>query len=87
MKLTLKAHPAQWLQAAGRLFSALPLLLMSCWAFAANLEDAAAAAPVPTVSLVYVVLFAVLFFGIIGGFFAYLVYTWRNEKDKKQGQS
>jgi hypothetical protein len=86
MKLTLKSYSTQWLLGAGQLLSAVPLLLMSCLALAANLEEAAGAPPVQTVSLVYVALFLVLFFGMIIGFFVYLAHTWRNEKDKKQGR-
>ena len=66
-----------------KLISAVPLLLMSCWALAANLEEAAGAPPTEMVSVWYVVLFCLLFFGMIVGFFAYL---WWNEKNKKQGK-
>ena len=81
MKLTLKSQSAQWLLAAGQALSAVPLLLMSCWAFAANLEEGAAAQPVETVSIWFVALFLILFFGMIIGYFAYL---WWLEKNKKQ---
>ena len=66
-----------------KLLSAIPLFLMSCWALAANLDEAAGAPPAEPVSMVYVVLFLVLFFGMIGGFFAYI---WWNEKNKKLGR-
>jgi hypothetical protein len=82
MKLTLKSDATQWLLTAGRLLSAVPLLLMSCGAFAANLEDVANA-PTELVSVWYVALFGVLFVGMIVGFFAYL---WWIEKKKKPGQ-
>ena len=84
MKLTLKSHTAQWLLAAGReQLSAVPLLLMPCWALAASLEEASGAPPTELVSVWYVALFLVLFFGMIVGFFAYL---WWIEKNKKRGQ-
>ena len=85
MKHTLKSHTAQRLLAAGQLFSAVSLLLMSCWTLAANLEETAGA-PVQTVPLVYVALFVFLFFGVIIGFFVYLAHTWRKEENKKHVQ-
>ena len=81
MKLTLQSRSAQWLLAARQLVSAVPLLLMSYAAFAANLEEGAAAQPVETVSVWFVALFLILFFGMIIGYFAYL---WWSEKNKKQ---
>ena len=63
-----------------KLFSAIPFLLMSCWALAAKLEEGAASAPAETVSLVYVALFLILFIGMIVGFF---IYMWYLEKQKK----
>lgn len=65
------------------LLSMVSLFLTSCWALAANMEEAANAPPVPTVSMVYVVLFIVLFLGLIIGFFGYLFW---NEKRKTRDQ-
>ncbi len=65
------------------LLSMVSLFLTSCWALAANMEEAANTTPVPTVSMVYVVLFVVLFLGLIVGFFGYL--CW-NEKRKTRDQ-
>lgn len=65
------------------LLSTASLFLTSCWALAANVEEAANAPPVPTVSVVYVVLFVILFLGLIIGFFGYL---WWNDKRKTRDQ-
>lgn len=63
-----------------KLWSAVTLFLMSSWVYAAGAElDRAADAPVETVDVVYVILFAVIFFGMIAGFFIQL---WRNERRK-----
>jgi hypothetical protein len=56
------------------------VLLMPSFALAAMQDEAAASAPSETVSVVYVVVFAVIFVGMIAGFFIYL---WWNEKHKK----
>lgn len=53
------------------------LLMMPAIAAA---QEEAAHAPSETVSMVYVVLFGVIFVGMIAGFFIYL---WWNEKQKK----
>lgn len=88
MNAVLKSRFSQWPVAGRRLLSAIPLLLISCLGFAAGLEESGAAQPAQTVPLVYVVLFLILFFGLIVGFFAYLAYTWRrDEESKKQGKS
>jgi hypothetical protein len=81
MKLTLKSRSTQWRLAAGQLLSTVPLLLMSWGAFAANLEEGAAAQPVEVVSIWFVALFLILFFGMIIGYFAYV---WWSQKNKKQ---
>ena len=67
-----------------KLFSAVPLFLMSGLAFAAtkDLENAASAPPAEPVSMVYVVLFLALFVAMIVGFFAYM---WWADRNKKQG--
>jgi len=59
-----------------RFLLALPLLMTACLAHA--LDEGAAAAPAETVSMVYVILFIVLFFGMIAGFFVYLWWQERN---------
>ena len=81
MKLPLQSHTAPWRPAAGQLLSAVSLLLMSWGALAANLEENAAAQPVEVVSVWYVALFLILFFGMIIRYFAYL---WWADKNKKQ---
>ena len=63
-----------------KLVTAVLLYLASGVTLAANLDDAANVPPVDTVSMVYVVLFAILFFGLIIGFFAWM---WWNEKHRK----
>jgi len=62
-----------------KLIMALSVYLASGIAMAANLDEAANA-PVETVSAVYVVLFAILFFGMIIGFFGWM---WWNEKHRE----
>jgi formate-dependent nitrite reductase membrane component NrfD len=58
------------------------LLLLSTLAHAAKEMDAPSA-PVETVSMVYVVIFGILFVGMIVGFFIYLWMTDKSEtKDK-----
>jgi hypothetical protein len=63
-----------------KLIAAVSLLLSSGLALAANLADAANA-PVDTVSPIYVVLFLILFFGMIAG---YLVWVWRSDKNRAE---
>lgn len=65
------------------LLSMVSLFLTSCWAFAANMDEAANTPPVPTVSMVYVVLFVLVFLGVIVGFFGFV---WWNEKRKTRNQ-
>ena len=61
----------------------LVLFLMPAWALAAAKEmESAADAPAETVSMVYVVIFGIIFVGMIVGFFVYL---WWLEKKKKSG--
>jgi len=62
-----------------KLITAVSLYLASGVALAANLDEAANV-PAETVSTVYVVLFAILFFGMIIGFFGWM---WWNEKHRK----
>lgn len=59
-----------------------PMILMLLPALALAQEETAHA-PSPTVDMIYVVIFILLFFGGIGGFFIYL---WMNERKKKQEQ-
>ncbi len=58
----------------------LSLFLMMPLTVLAAAQEEAVHAPSETVSMVYVVVFAILFFGMIVGFFVYL---WWNEKHKK----
>ena len=60
--------------------AAVPLYLASGLALAANLDEAANAPAVEAVPTVYVVLFLILFFGMIIGFFGWM---WWNEKHRK----
>jgi uncharacterized membrane protein len=61
----------------------LSLILLAFLSTLAIAQDGASHPPSPTVDMVYVVIFIVLFLGMIGGFFVYL---WMNERKKKQGQ-
>jgi hypothetical protein len=67
-----------------RLLAPISLVLLSLPALAADLEDAAASAPVDTVDLVYVVLFLMLFIGTIAGFLLY--FLWRDDRPEKPKQ-
>ena len=65
-----------------KLLSTAVLALMYSWAFAATKEiESGANAPVEQVDDVYVILFALLFFGLIIGYFVYLF--WGGSKKKK----
>ena len=55
------------------------LLLLSSPLLAAVREEPAQSAPVETVSTIYIVIFAVLFVGMIVGFFIYL---WMHDKSE-----
>lgn len=61
-----------------RYLLAIPLLMTTCLARALD-EAAGGAAPSETVSIVYVILFGVLFVGMIAGFFVYL---WWQERHR-----
>lgn len=64
--------------------SAIVPFLMSCWAFAASKEmEGAAEAPAEMVDVIYVVVFGILFIGMIVGFFAY--FWWVESQKKKKG--
>ena len=63
-----------------KFLSAVTLFLMSSPLFAATKEMEAANAPVETVSMIWVVVFVVIFIGSIVGFFWYL---WWNERKGK----
>lgn len=63
-----------------KLLSAVMLFLMSSPLFAAAKEMEAASPPSETVDLVWVVVFGVIFVGMIIGFFVYL---WHTEKNRK----
>jgi hypothetical protein len=66
------------------LLSAVTLFLTSFWAYAAVSEvNEAASAPVELVNVAFVVLFFILFFGMIAWFF---VHMWRNERKREQDQ-
>jgi|RhiMethySRZTD1v2_1073278.scaffolds.fasta_scaffold1005276_2 hypothetical protein len=60
--------------------SAVPLFLMASQVLAAAGEDAANAPPQEPVSMIYVVLFLIAFFGMIIGFLGYM---WWADKQKK----
>lgn len=63
-----------------RSLAAAALAVLSSPLFAAAEESAAASAPVETVSVVYVIIFGIVFVGMIVGFFAYM---WWNESRGK----
>ena len=63
-----------------RFLSAVTLFLMSSPLFAAAKEMDAANAPADTVSMIWVIVFLVIFIGSIVGFFWYL---WWNERKGK----
>jgi formate-dependent nitrite reductase membrane component NrfD len=63
-----------------KLMSAVTLFLMSSPLFAAAKEMEAAAPPSEPVDMVWVVVFGVIFVGMIIAFFAYLWYTEKNRK-------
>jgi len=54
-----------------KILSSIPMFLLSALAYAAKELDAPSA-PVETVSTVYIVIFGILFVGMIVGFFIYL---------------
>jgi hypothetical protein len=60
--------------------NALALLVLMFPQMLIAAQEEAAQAPAEPVSMVFVVTFLVLFFGMIGGFFVYL---WWNEKNGK----
>ncbi len=62
-----------------KLIATVSLYLASGVTLAANLDEAANVPAVEVVPTVYVVLFVVLFFGMIIGFFGWL---WWNEKHR-----
>jgi hypothetical protein len=63
-------------------FLSMVLFLMPAWALAAAKEmESAADAPVDTVDVVWVVVFLVLFFGMIIG---YCYYVWWADRKRKQ---
>ncbi|HSC96925.1 MAG TPA: hypothetical protein VLC73_18360 [Burkholderiales bacterium] len=63
-----------------KLLSALTLFLMSSPLFAAAKEMEAATPPSEPVDMVWVVVFGVIFVGMIIAFFAYLWFTEKNRK-------
>ena len=54
-----------------KILSSIPMFLLSALAYAAKEADAPAA-PVETVGTIYIVIFGILFVGMIVGFFVYL---------------
>jgi hypothetical protein len=56
---------------------------MSLPILAATKEMDAATKPAETVDMVYVIIFGVIFFGAIVGFFVYLFMSDKNEKSDK----
>lgn len=63
-----------------KLLSALTLFLMSSPLFAAAKEMGADIPPSETVDVMWVVVFGVIFVGMIVAFFVYLWYTEKNRK-------
>jgi len=66
-----------------RFLSAAMLFLMSGPLFAAAKEMEAVNAPAPTVDVVWVIVFGVIFIGSIVGFFWYLWWNERKQKPKE----
>lgn len=68
-----------------RYLSSAILFLLSLPVLAATGESTAADAPVETVSMVYVVIFGIVFVGLVAGFFAYMIWGGSDPKsdDKK----
>ena len=66
-----------------KFLSAVVLFMMPAWALAA-MNETAADAPAELVDVMYVVVFGVLFIGMIVGFFVY--FWWVERKKKKAGQ-
>jgi ammonia channel protein AmtB len=67
-----------------RIIPSAILYLLSLPVFAAAEETTAASAPVETVSMVYVVIFGIVFIGMIAGFFAYMVWGGKDEPGEKK---
>ena len=67
-----------------RIPASILLSLLSLAAFAAAEETTAANAPVETVSMVYVVLFGLVFVGLLVGFFAYMMWGGKDEPGEKK---
>ena len=63
-----------------KLIATVSLYLASGLALAANLDEAANVPAADPVSMLYVVLFGILFFGMIIGFFGWI---WWNEKHRE----
>ena len=63
-----------------RILSSIPVLLLSSVVHAAKELDAASA-PVETVGTIYIVIFGILFIGMIVGFFVYL---WMSDNKKPE---
>ena len=73
-------------KALSAVVSAIVPFFMSCWAFAASKEmEGAADAPAEMVDVIYVVVFGVLFIGMIVGFFAYFWWVESQKKKKAAG--
>lgn len=66
-----------------KFLSTVVFFLMSLPVLAATEEVSKADAPVETVGTIYIVIFGIIFIGMIVGFFAYLMW---GEKDKKPDQ-
>ena len=66
-----------------RFLSAVMLFLMSGPLFAATKEMEAANAPAPTVDVIWVIVFGIIFIGSIVGFFWYLWWNERKQKPKE----
>ena len=63
-----------------KILSGIPLFLMSFLAYA--IEDVAAPPPINEhPSPMGLIVFAIIFFGMIGGFFFYM---WKNEQKRKE---
>jgi len=66
-----------------KILSSIPMFLLSALAYAAKELDAPSA-PVETVGTLYIVIFGILFIGMIVGFFVYLWMSDDKEPEDKK---
>ncbi len=67
-----------------KLLTTIVFFLISLPVLAATKEMEGTPAPVETVSMVYIVIFGILFIGMIVGFFAYLFMSDKSKKTEEK---